>query len=177
MRRRFACEVGLSDHALRPYAAYAATACGAVVIEKHLTLSRAAGGVDSAFSLEPPELQELATGIDLVWQSLGEVRYGSRDSERASLAERPSVYVVERVAKGEPFSLDNLRVIRPAAGLAPKTLPAILGRPARHDVAAGTPMSWELIDGPPEGGQCRATGIGARAGAAGVSALVPGRSR
>ena len=145
MRRRYACEVGLSDHTLRPYVAYAAAALGAIVIEKHLTISRAAGGVDSAFSLEPSELKELAAGIDLVWQSLGGVRYASRDSERASLSERPSIYVVERVGRGEKFSDQNLRVIRPSAGLAPKTLPMVLGRRARHDVDAGTPMSWEFV--------------------------------
>lgn len=145
MKRRYQCEVGLSDHTLRPYVAYAATALGAVVIEKHLTTSRAAGGVDSAFSLEPSELQELATGIDLTWQSLGTVRYASRDSERASRAERPSVYVVDRVGKGQTFNERNLRVIRPSGGLAPKALPMILGRAARHDIEAGTPMSWDFV--------------------------------
>jgi sialic acid synthase SpsE len=145
MRSRYGCEVGLSDHTLQPYVAYAATALGAVVIEKHVTISRAAGGVDSAFSLEPSELKELAAGIDLVWQSLGAVCYASRDSERASRTERPSIYVVDRVGRGETFNDRNLRVIRPSGGLAPKALSMVLGRPARHDIDAGTPMSWDFV--------------------------------
>ena len=146
LRDRYQCEVGLSDHTLRPHLAFGAVALGAVVIEKHFTLSRADGGVDSEFSIEPHELTELVDGVGLVWQGLGEVRYGVQEREKASLAERPSIYVVAPVAKGETLTARNVRVIRPGNGLAPKHLPAILGCSARHDIESGTPMSWALID-------------------------------
>jgi N-acetylneuraminate synthase len=145
LRERHGCEVGLSDHTLRPFAAYAATALGAVIIEKHVTLSRAAGGVDSAFSLEPAEVRELAEGIDLVWKSLGAVRYENLPAEAASVRERPSIYVTEDVAQGARFSPANVRVIRPAGGLPPKHLREILGRSARRAVPRGTPLTWDLI--------------------------------
>jgi pseudaminic acid synthase len=145
LRERYGCDVGLSDHTLRPYAAYAATALGAVVIEKHVTMSRASGGVDSAFSIEPAEVKELAEGMDLVWKSLGDVRYDHHDTEAASRRERPSIYVTEDVSRGARFSDTNVRVIRPGGGLPPKNLPQILGRQARCDVSRGTPLTWDLI--------------------------------
>ena len=101
MHLRYGCEVGLSDHNLRNFAAYTAVALGAAVIEKHLTISRSDGGVDSAFSLEPDELRELVEGTHLVWQSRGDIRYGPQPVEEASLKERPSIYVVSPVKKGE----------------------------------------------------------------------------
>lgn len=152
MKSQYGCEIGLSDHALQPHVAYAATALGAVVVEKHLTLSRAAGGVDAAFSLEPAEMRTLADGLERVWKSLGHQSLGVSERESASVLERPSVYVVEDVAAGQIFSAANLRVIRPGAGLPPKTLASILGRRACRDVVAGTPMSWEFVSDT-EGGQ------------------------
>lgn len=148
LRKRYGCDVGLSDHTLRPFAAYAAIALGAVIIEKHVTLSRSAGGVDSAFSLEPSEVKELAEGIDFVWKSLGNVSYERHDAEEASVRERPSIYVTEDVPRGAPFSGANVRVIRPAGGLPPKDLPQILGKCARRDVSRGTPLTWDLIADP-----------------------------
>ena len=146
MRARFGCDVGFSDHTLRPFAALAATALGAVIVEKHLTLSRADGGVDSGFSIEPNELGELARGMDLVCRSLGTVSYGAGPSEAASRLERPSIYVVRPIRSGEVFTADHVRVIRPAGGLPPSALRDVLGRKARRDINDLTPLAWDLVD-------------------------------
>ena len=145
MRRRYGCEVGLSDHTLRPYAAFAATALGAAVVEKHLTIARAEGGVDSAFSIEPSELRELVDGCELVWRSRGDVRYGPQPVEETSLKERCSIYVVRPIKKGEKFTADNVRIIRPANGLAPKHYHAVIGKTCARDLDGAMPMSWELL--------------------------------
>jgi len=145
MRLRYRCEVGLSDHSLRPYVAFAATALGAAVIEKHLTIARAEGGLDAAFSIEPAELRELSTGADLVWRSLGHVRYQHLAVEEASIRERPSIYVVRAMKKGDRFTERNTRIIRPANGLAPKHYRALMGKQSACDVESGTPVSWALV--------------------------------
>lgn len=145
MASRYECSVGLSDHTLRPFAAYAAAALGARVIEKHLTLSRADGGVDAAFSLEPPELHELVGATRLIWLSRGEIGYGPRQAEAASLRERPSIYVVCPVKKGELFTAANTRIIRPGNGLPPKNYPLVIGRKAVRNIDSAMPMSWDLI--------------------------------
>jgi pseudaminic acid synthase len=145
MRLRYSCEVGLSDHTLRPYAAFAATSLGAVVVEKHLTISRAEGGLDSAFSIEPPELRELVKGTDAVWRSLGGVCYAPLDVEKTSIKERPSIYVVRAIRKGEHFTEDNIRIIRPANGLAPKHYRSLIGKTCACDVAAESPMTWAFV--------------------------------
>jgi N-acetylneuraminate synthase len=146
MRARYACEVGLSDHSLSPYVAFAATSLGAAVIEKHLTIERGDGGLDSAFSLEPPELGEIVRGTDLVWRSLGDVHYGPLAAERASVKERPSIYVVRAMKRGDRFSEQNLRIIRPADGLAPKYYGSLLGKTCASAIAAGVPLSWDLVE-------------------------------
>jgi pseudaminic acid synthase len=145
MRLRYRCEVGLSDHTLRPYAAFAATALGAVVIEKHFTIARADGGLDSTFSLEPAELRALVTGVDLVWKSLGKVSHSSLDVEKTSKKERPSIYVVRAVGKGEKFTEKNLRIIRPSNGLAPSQYKSLIGKTSARDIASGSPMSWDMV--------------------------------
>jgi pseudaminic acid synthase len=145
MRSRYRCEVGLSDHTLRHYAAYAAAALGAAVIEKHFTMARAEGGLDAAFSLEPPELRELVEGTALVWRSLGEVAYGPRPVEATSVKERPSIYVVRPMKKGETFTESNIRIIRPASGLAPKHYHSVLGKACARDIEAEVPLSWDLV--------------------------------
>lgn len=147
MRRRYGSEVGLSDHNLRPYSAFAAAALGAAVIEKHVTLARADGGIDAAFSIEPPELRALADGARLVWESLGEVRYGPLVREAASLRERPSIFVTEAMRRGEAFSAHNIRVVRPAGGLAPKHYHTLIGRCSACDIPAATPLSWDRVAG------------------------------
>lgn len=146
LRSRFGCEVGLSDHTLRPYVAFAATANGAVVVEKHFIVSREQGGVDSAFSIEPAELSELAQGCDLIWQSLGNVSYVSLPSESASNKERPSIYVVQPMKKGQTFTEKNIRVIRPSSGLAPKHYSEVIGKKSAVDIDAETPMSWTMVE-------------------------------
>lgn len=145
MSAKYGCEVGLSDHTLRPYVALAATALGASVIEKHFTLARADGGLDAEFSLEPSELRELVKGTELVWRSLGSARYGPKSAEQTSLKERCSIYVVRQVRRGERFTSDNIRIIRPGNGLPPKLYWDILGKKCARDVEEATPMSWELV--------------------------------
>lgn len=146
LRELFDCHVGLSDHTLGIGVACAAVAEGAVVIEKHFTLSRDDGGVDSAFSLDAGELAALTAETERAWQAFGEVRYGPSAAERPSLAFRRSVYVVADIAAGERLSRDNLRCIRPGFGLPPKCLEALLGRRVRRDTKRGTPASWDLLE-------------------------------
>ncbi|RXE55205.1 N-acetylneuraminate synthase [Methanoculleus taiwanensis] len=145
MRTLFNCEVGLSDHTMGVGAAVAAVAHGATVIEKHFTLCRADGGVDSAFSLEPEELRTLVVETERAWQSLGEVRYGPGDAEKRSLVFRRSLYIAEDLAAGDLLTRENLRCVRPGLGLAPKYYDMLLGRRVNRDVKKGTPMAWELI--------------------------------
>ncbi|GHS84784.1 hypothetical protein FACS1894103_5760 [Campylobacterota bacterium] len=120
-------------------------ALGASVIEKHFTLSRADGGVDAAFSLEPNELAQLVQETERAWAARGTVRYGGSENERASLQFRRSIYVSEDVAAGEVLTHENLRVVRPGFGLQPKFLGILLGRRANKSLPKGTPMSWEHI--------------------------------
>jgi pseudaminic acid synthase len=146
MRARFGCQVGLSDHTMGIGAAVAAVAHGATLVEKHFTLRRADGGVDSTFSLEPEELQALVVETERAWQSLGGVSYGASEAERGSLVFRRSIYVARDVRAGEVFTRENIRCIRPGLGLAPRHFDALLGRTAARDVGKGTPMAWDLVE-------------------------------
>jgi len=139
------CEVGLSDHTMGIGAAVAAVALGASVVEKHFTLARADGGVDSAFSLEPAELKALVVETERAWQALGQVSYGASEAEQKSLAFRRSLYAVKDIARGDRFTADNVRAIRPGFGLPPKYLELILGKTASRDLAKGTPLSWDIL--------------------------------
>jgi pseudaminic acid synthase len=145
MRDTFKCEVGLSDHTMGCGAAVASVAFGASIVEKHFTLKRADGGVDSAFSLEPLEFSLLRSEIDRAWQSLGQVSYGGTQAEEGSRAFRRTVYIALDMKKGDAFTVDNLRVVRPGFGLAPKYYDLLLGKHVKKDVPAGTPMSWDLL--------------------------------
>lgn len=145
LREAFGCEVGISDHTLGIGAAVAAVALGATVIEKHVTLRRADGGVDSAFSLEPHEVRALVEESERARLSLGQVHYGASSAEKASLKYRRSLYVVADIRAGEVFSDANVRAIRPGFGLAPKHLDAVIGRRAARDLPRGTPLSWDLL--------------------------------
>ena len=147
LRSRFGCLAGLSDHTMGLGVAVASVALGASVIEKHFTLSRADGGVDSTFSLEPEELRMLVREAERAWQALGEVRYGPTAQERESLKYRRSLYVVRDMRAGEQFSAENLRAIRPGLGLPPKHLDTVIGRRARRDAPKGTPLAWDLVEG------------------------------
>jgi pseudaminic acid synthase len=146
MRALFDCEVGLSDHTMGVGAAVAAVAHGASVIEKHFTLSRAAGGVDSAFSLEPQELRALVLETERAWQSLGRVTYGPSEAEKKSLVFRRSIYVAQDMRAGEALTRENIRCVRPGLGLAPKYYELLLGRRIKQNVDRGTPLSWELVE-------------------------------
>ncbi|MEF9673093.1 pseudaminic acid synthase [Pseudomonas sp. MWU13-2100] len=146
LRELFGCQVGLSDHSMGVGVAVAAVALGATVVEKHFTLDRAAGGVDSSFSLEPAELASLVLETERAWQALGQVHYGVTEAERKSLVYRRSLYVTRDMAAGETFSADNLRAIRPGLGLAPRHLDAVLGRSARQALKRGTPLAWSLVE-------------------------------
>lgn len=145
MAELFQCAVGLSDHTMGIGAAVASVALGACVIEKHFTLRRADGGVDSTFSLEPQEMHSLVVESERAWQALGQVRYGPTEAEMGSLQFRRSLYVGKDMQAGEVFTPQSLRRIRPGFGLAPQYYDLLLGRAVRQDVAAGTPVSWELL--------------------------------
>ena len=145
LRELFKVEVGLSDHTLGIGVAVASVALGATVIEKHFTLSRADGGVDSAFSMEPDEMKMLVEETYKAWQALGKVYYGPTEKEKASIRFRRSIYVTEDIKKGEEFTTKNIRIIRPGGGLPPKYHDVLLGKKASCDIKRGTPMRWDFI--------------------------------
>ncbi|MCU1447967.1 MAG: N-acylneuraminate-9-phosphate synthase [Acidimicrobiales bacterium] len=152
MLERWRVPVGLSDHTLGSAAAAAAVAVGATVLEKHLTMSRAEPGPDSAFSLEPLEFGAMVTAVRETEKVLGRVRYGPSSHEEASLGFRRSLFVVSDLGAGERYTRENLRAIRPGHGLPPSSLEAVLGRRAARAVERGTPLSWDLVEGGERGG-------------------------
>jgi len=145
LRQLFNTEVGLSDHTMGIGAAVAAIALGASVVEKHFTLARADGGVDSAFSLEPGELASLVSESERAWLALGQVGYGPTEAEEKSLVFRRSIYVAEDIAEGELFTTKNIRIVRPGNGAPPSFYKQILGLEARRCYQAGTPFSLKEI--------------------------------
>jgi N-acetylneuraminate synthase len=145
LRDAFGCEVGLSDHTMGCGVAAAAVALGAVLVEKHFTLRRADGGVDSAFSLEPEEFARLRAETERAWLSLGRVTYGGTQAEEKSRAFRRSLYIARDVAEGEVLTRENLRIVRPGFGLPPKFHDVLLGKRVNRALAAGTPLAWEHI--------------------------------
>ena len=145
MREMFDCEVGLSDHTMGVGVSVAAVAYGATVIEKHFTLSRADGGVDSAFSMEPAEMTQLVAESQRAWQSLGRVSYGPSEAEVKSLQYRRSLYIIQNLKAGDLLTRANVRAIRPGLGLPPKYLEEVLGRMLNQDVVRGTALNWGLI--------------------------------
>ncbi len=145
LRELFGTEVGVSDHTLGVGVSVASVALGATVIEKHFTLSRADGGVDSTFSLEPLEMAALVAETQRAWAALGQVTYGPTEAEQKSLVFRRSLYVSEDLPSGTVLTRQNLRAIRPGLGLSPKYLELALGRTVKRDVVRGTPLSWDLL--------------------------------
>jgi len=145
LRDLFCCDVGLSDHTMGMGVAVAAVALGASVVEKHFTLARADGGVDSTFSLEPDELAALVSETKRAWQALGHVRYAPTEAEQKSLVFRRSIYVSADITEGEMFSHNNLRIVRPGNGAPPWLLEQLIGRTARCNYSAGTPLSLENL--------------------------------
>ncbi|TYQ29201.1 pseudaminic acid synthase [Pseudanabaena sp. UWO311] len=145
LRDLFDAQVGLSDHTMGIGVAVASIALSATVIEKHFTLSRADGGVDSAFSMEPEEMRQLVIETKRAWQALGKISYGVTEAEKKSLMYRRSLYIAQDMKKGDILKPENLRTIRPGLGLAPKYYDVLLGKVVRQDVKKGTPMSWEIL--------------------------------
>lgn len=145
LRELFGCEAGLSDHTMGVGAAVASVALGATVIEKHFTLARADGGVDSAFSLEPAEMRTLVVETERAWQALGTVSYGASAAEEKSKIFRRSIYACRDIAAGEALTPENIRIIRPGLGLPPRDYDRCLGRAARAPIARGTPIDWSLL--------------------------------
>jgi len=145
LRELFNCEVGLSDHTLGIGASVASVALGATLIERHFTLARADGGVDSAFSLEPQELAQLVRETKTAWQALGTVHIGPTQIEMGSRSKRRSLYICEDLEAGAVLTPENLRAVRPGLGLPPKFLDQLLGKRVTRRVARGTPASWDLF--------------------------------
>jgi len=145
MAQLFNCHVGLSDHTMGIGAAVAAVALGAKVIEKHFTLHRADGGVDSAFSLEPEELKALVLESERAFLSLGQVKYGIQKAENKSQLFKRSIYVAADLEEGDVITLEKIKIIRPALGMQPKYLDMVLGKKVRRSIKAGTPLTADLI--------------------------------
>jgi pseudaminic acid synthase len=139
------CLIGLSDHTAGIGASVAAVALGASVVEKHLTLRRADGGVDAAFSLEPEEFHALVVETERAWQALGQIQYGVQRGESNARSHKRSIYVAADIAAGEPYTAINLRIVRPGDGLAPRYYDQLLGKPARQALRAGTPLTWDAL--------------------------------
>jgi N-acetylneuraminate synthase len=140
------CLVGLSDHSTGHLAPVVAVTMGACLVEKHFTLRRSDGGVDSHFSLEPAEFQELVREVRRTEALLGQATFGPGVAEEGSMVFRRSLYVVEDIAAGERFTARNVRSIRPGYGLGPRFLDAVVGKTAARDIARGTPLSWPLVE-------------------------------
>ncbi|NDY73274.1 pseudaminic acid synthase [Desulfobacter hydrogenophilus] len=145
MRELFDCEVGLSDHTMGVGVSVASIAMGASVIEKHFTLNRADGGVDSAFSMEPQEMAQLVTETERAWQALGKITYGTTQAEEKSRIFRRSLYITQDMKAGNILTRENVRAIRPGHGLPPKYLDVVVGKRVCRNVKRGTPVSWGLF--------------------------------
>jgi len=145
MRELFECEVGLSDHTLGVGVSVASVALGATVIEKHFTLRRSDGGVDSAFSMEPAEMGQLVVETERAWLAKGKVFYGVTEAEKQSTQFRRSLYIVEDLKTGDVLTRKNTRAIRPGLGLPPKYLPQVIGKVVRRPIERGTALSWDMF--------------------------------
>lgn len=145
LAQTFGVPTGLSDHTMGLEIPIAATAVGARLIEKHLTLSRAVPGPDSKFSLEPDEFKAMVSAVRTTERALGHIEYGAVPSEHKSLVFRRSLFVVADIRAGEVFTADNVRSIRPGHGLHTRHLDVVLGRRAARDIERGTPLAWDLL--------------------------------
>lgn len=145
MKEKFGCPVGISDHTLGIAVPVAAVALGATVIEKHFTLSRADGGADGGFSLEPDEFKAMVEAVRIAEQAMGAVCYGGTAAEEKSKVFRRSLFVVQDIKAGEPFTVENVRSIRPGYGFSPKYFSEIIGKVAAVAMPRGTPLTWESV--------------------------------
>lgn len=145
MQQKLDVMIGLSDHSYGISIPVAAIALGATIVEKHMTLRRADGGVDSDFSLEPEEFSAMTQACREAKKALGTVNYNLKESEKKNLNFRRSLYACKDIKKGEALSNDNIRSVRPGLGLPPKFMPEIIGKTASTDIAFGTPIQWDLL--------------------------------
>ena len=145
LREMFNCQVGLSDHTLGVGVAIASVSFGVTVIEKHFTLDRSEGGVDSAFSIEPYELKSLVEESTKVHDAIGTVNYGILKAERSSLRFKRSIYIVKDIQEGEELTIDNIKIIRPGDGLETKYFETVIGKKTRCSIAKGSPLRWDMI--------------------------------
>lgn len=145
LRELFDCEVGLSDHTMGVGVSVASVALGATIIEKHFTLNRADGGVDSSFSMEPVEMAQLVVESERAWQALGRVSYGVTEAEKKSIQFRRSLYIVQDLKVGDILTRENVRAIRPGLGLPTKYLEQVLGKVMKQNVKRGTAIGWNLL--------------------------------
>ncbi|HEX2845627.1 MAG TPA: pseudaminic acid synthase [Chitinophagaceae bacterium] len=145
LQTMFNCLIGLSDHTMGIGASVAAVALGATVIEKHFTLRRADGGVDSTFSMEPEEMKALVIESERAFLALGNVQYGVQKAEEKSRAFKRSIYIAKDLAAGSILSEDHIKVIRPGIGMESRYIDMVIGRKLQVDVKAGTPLTWDLL--------------------------------
>ena len=145
MQKRFGLVTGLSDHTIDNTTAITSVALGASIIEKHVTLDRNGGGPDDSFSLESEELRQLCVGAKTAWESLGKIDYGRKSSEQGNVKFRRSLYAVKDIQKGEKFTKDNIRSIRPGFGLPPKYYESVLGAISQDDIKLGSPIKLDLF--------------------------------
>lgn len=145
MRDTFGCEVGLSDHTMGVGVSVASVSFGVTIIEKHFTLRRADGGVDSAFSLEPDEFASLRIETERAWQSLGSIVYGGTTAEEGSRVFRRSLYISQDMKSGDVLTVENMRIVRPGFGLSPKHYDTLLGKTVKRDAVKGERVTWDLV--------------------------------
>jgi pseudaminic acid synthase len=145
LREMFGCEVGLSDHTMGIGVSVACVALGATVIEKHFTLNRSEGGVDSAFSMEPAEMAQLVRETERAWHALGHVSYGPMEAEKNSIQFRRSLYVTQDINKGDVLTAENVKAIRPGLGLPTKYLEDVLGKTVNQVVKRGSALTWRMF--------------------------------
>lgn len=145
LAQTFDCIVGLSDHTMGSAVAGASVALGGKIVEKHLTLRREDGGVDSAFSMEPAEFKQMVDDIRIIEKALGTVTYELTDKQKAEREHARSLFIAEDMKNGEVLTEKNLRSVRPGYGLHTKYYEELLGKKVCHDLTMGTPMSWDLI--------------------------------
>lgn len=146
MKETFGVVAGLSDHTMGSAVSVGGVAIGANIIEKHMTLRRSDGGADSKFSMEPEEFKEMVDNIRIVEKALGRVTYDLSEKQKKSREHSRSLFVVKNICKGEVFSEDNIKSIRPGFGLETKYIKDILGKKAKNNIEKGTPMAWKLIE-------------------------------
>jgi pseudaminic acid synthase len=145
MEKLFNCIVGISDHTMGIGTSIAAVALGAKVVEKHFTLSRADGGIDSAFSIEPTELNNLVIESERAFQSLGTIQYGILAAEKESVAYKRSIYITKDIKAGQLYTKENIKVIRPGYGISPKFYDIVIGKKSNRDIKSGTPLTWDIL--------------------------------